>query len=103
METVSAKLVAKECDTCGYVTYVFQLTDKEEQKALKSKLVMCVRFPNWEHRNIDIGNEGYLAYQEIRAGIDKWFNGKDMVPYRYNMIQFIKFVPKPPERHQCIL
>ncbi len=64
---------------------------------------MCVRFPNWEHRNVVVGEIGYLAYQEIRAGLDKWFDGKEMIPYRYNMVQFIKFIKKPPEKRSCTL
>ena len=26
--------------------------------------------------------------------MDKWFDGNDFIPYRYDNIQFIKFIPK---------
>lgn len=101
METVRGKLVAKETDTSGYTTYVFEITDSDDSKRVSSKYVMCVRFPNWEHAKISLGEDGYLAYQEIRAGEDKWFNGTEYIPYRYNMVQFLKFIPyKEPVKHE---
>lgn len=94
--TILASLLAKESDTLGYVTYVFKCLDKEISK--ESKYIMCTRYPNWSHRNIEIGEVGYLNFVEIRAGIDKWFDGKNMIPYNYNNIQFIKFVEKPRKK-----
>lgn len=94
--TVLAKLVAKENDTAGYITYVFECLDKEIIK--DTKYILCTRWPNWEHRKIDIDEVGYLNFVEIRAGIDKWFDGKNMIPYNYNNIQFIKFVKKPEKK-----
>lgn len=65
---------------------------------------MCTRYPNWNHRIIELGEEGFLEFIEIRAGIDKWFNGNDMVPYNYNNIQFIKFIKKPiKQSHEYIM
>lgn len=100
--TVLTCLVAKEVDTLGYVTYVFECLDNNVIEG--SKYIMCTRYPNWNHRKIDIGEVGYLNFVEIRAGIDKWFDGKDMVPYNYNGIQFIKFVRKSePQEHEYIM
>lgn len=100
--TVLACLVAKESDTLGYITYVFECLDKEI--ITETKYIMCTRYPNWNHRNIDIGEIGYLNFIEIRAGIDKWFDGTKMIPYNYNNIQFIKFVQKPQkESHKFIM
>ena len=100
--TVLARLVAKEVDTLGYVTYVFECLDEEVIK--DTRYIMCTRYPNWEHRKIDLDEVGYLNFVEIRAGIDKWFNGKDMIPYNYNNIQFIKFVKKPrSQNHKYIM
>ena len=90
------KLVAKEVDILGYVTYVFE--NLEEDAIKESKYILCTRWPNWEHRKIDIDEVGYLNVVEIRAGIDKWFDGKNMIPYNYNNIQFIKFVKKPEKK-----
>lgn len=91
--TILAKLLASEEDTLGYITYVFLCLDKEIQR--QTKYLMCTRFPNWEHRNLEIGEIGYLTIFEIRAGIDKWFDGNKMVPYNYNNIQFLKFIKNP--------
>ena len=89
---VFAKLVAKERDTLGYITYVFECVDVMVND---SKYVMCTRYPNWDHKAIEIGDTGYLNFIEIRAGIDKWYDGHNMIPYNYNGIQFVKFVQKP--------
>lgn len=91
--TVLAKLVAEEEDIMKYVTYVFEVLDEEYRQ--KAKYIMCTRFPNWQCRKINIDDIGYLEVFEIRAGIDKWFDGSKMIPYNYNNIQFIKFIPKP--------
>lgn len=90
---VLSKLVAKEEDIMKYVTYVFEVLDEEYR--CKTKYIMCTRFPNWQCREIQLGEIGYLEFFEIRAGIDKWFDGSKMIPYNYNNIQFIKFIPKP--------
>ena len=42
LQTVSAKLVAREVDPLGYVTYVFETPD------LESNYLMCVQFKNWD-------------------------------------------------------
>lgn len=100
--TVLACLVAKEIDTLGYITYVFECLD--DNVIENSKYIMCTRYPNWDHRKINIGEIGYLNFVEIRAGIDKWFNGKDMIPYNYNGIQFIKFVKRvESQEHEYIM
>lgn len=87
--TVLAKLVMQEEDILHYITYVFELM---EERINDSKYVMCVRFPNWDHRQLSTGEIGYLDLFEIRAGVDKWYDGNKFVPYNYNNIQFIKFV-----------
>lgn len=91
--TLLTRLIAKEIDTLGYTTYVFECLDKEIIN--DTKYIMCTRYPNWNHRIINIGEVGYLNFSEILAGIDKWFDGEKMIPYNYNGIQFNKFVSKP--------
>lgn len=92
---VLTKLVACHQD-CGYVTYVFERLEKVY--SWKDQYIMCVKFPNWNTKTIAIGDEGYLEYKEIRAGIDKWYDGDNMIPYRYDTIQFLNFVEKPEEK-----
>ena len=74
--TILARLVAKEEDALNYITYVFECLDEEILK--DTKYVMCTRYPNWNHRMIDIDEVGYLNFFEIRAGVDKWFDGEKM-------------------------
>ena len=68
--TILAKLLASEEDTLGYITYVFECLDEDIIK--ETKYIMCVRYPNWDHRKIEIGEVGFLNFLEIRAGMDKW-------------------------------
>lgn len=95
MVTILGELVARHEDFGGYIIYVFKLQDKEEIKRLDSTYLMCTQFPNWDHREIQLGEIGYVAFEEIIAGVSKWFDGERMVSYNYNMIQFIRFIPKP--------
>lgn len=55
---------------------------------------MCIRFKNWEHRNIDIGEIGYLTYREVEEGKDHWYDRdtNTFIPYNYTNLIFIKFV-----------
>ena len=92
--TIFAKLVAERNDN-GYISDVFKCLDKEVAK--ESPYVMCTRFPNWNHRELEIGEIGYLEFVEIKAGDDTWFDGATRIPYRYNMIQFIRFIEQQDE------
>lgn len=92
MITVLAQLVASDTDSFGYITYVFRCLDKMN---MDSPYIMCVRYPNWNHRKINLGEKGFLSFMEVKAGEDKWFDGKDMIPYNYNAIQFLKFIDIP--------
>jgi hypothetical protein len=96
--TILAKLLAYERDLMGYITYVFECLDEEVRK--DTKYIMCVRFPNWNHAPVKIGEIGYLNFREVQGGIDKWFDGNTMVPYRFTDIHFIKFVKKPEKEDQ---
>lgn len=92
-----AKLLSQMRDSFGYTTYGFMLTDTDDVKLLETKYVICVRYPNWNHKQIKNGDIGILHFVEITAGIDKWFDGKGFNPYRYNNWQFMKFIPEQEE------
>lgn len=96
--TIFAKLVAKEEDLLGYVNYVFEVIEEEEVARLGTKYILATRYPNWNHRKIELNEIGYLDFMEIQAGVSKWFDGEKMIPYNYNGIQFNKFIPKPREK-----
>lgn len=94
MITIFSRLRAKLDEGLGYVTYVFE--NLEESK-WDTKYKMVTRCPNWDHRAINVGEEGFLTYEDHIAGNSKWFDGKDFNYYRYTMSQFMKFVAKPNE------
>ena len=89
------KLVAISTDSQDYTTYVFKCL--EDYMIEQSPYIMCTKWPNWNTGIFKIGDVGYLEFVEIRAGIDKWYNGENFVPYCYNNIQFIRFILKPQE------
>lgn len=95
MITIYCKLVAKDINPLGYITYVFESLESTQKDILKTNYLMCVQFPNWDQADIIIGDEGFLNYQIVRGGIDKWFDGNKFIPYRYTNVQFLKFIPKP--------
>lgn len=92
------ELVAKMTDEHDYTTYVFKCL--EEEMIQQTPYIMCTKWRNWDSKEIKLGEIGYLECVEIQAGVDKWFNGKEFVPYSYNNIQFIRFVPKPKEEDE---
>ena len=94
MVTIFSKLRAKLDEGLGYVTYVFE--NLEESK-WNTKYKLFTRCPNWDHRAINIGEEGFLTYEDHIAGDSKWFDGKNFNFYRYTMSQFMKFIAKPVE------
>lgn len=87
--TIYAKLIAM-LDDCGYINYVFKDIEKET-------LIMCTRYPNWNQKQIKLGDEGFLEYKEIIAGETTWYNSSnnDRIPYKYDGLQFVKFIHKP--------
>lgn len=90
--TILAQLEVEYRDYFGYITYVFKCLDGSLKE---SDYVMCTRFPNWNQKDIKLGDKGFLEFKSVVAGIDKWFDGEKMIPYRYNNIQFIKFIELP--------
>lgn len=103
MRTILAKLLETSNDLFGYITYVFEILEEEEIQFSNSKYLMCIRYPNWDHRPLEKGEVGYLKYNEVRAGLDTWYDGKDFIPYKYNDIQFLKFIKKTNNEDECIM
>lgn len=101
-EVIHARLKASEND-CGYITYVFDILDQEQKNRLQAEYIMCVRYPNWEHENIEIGSIGFLSIIEVLAGIDKYYKESEFIPYKYNNVQFIKFVKESKKRIDGII
>jgi hypothetical protein len=91
--TILAKLRAYERDYADYITYVFECLDKSVHDI--TPYVMCTRYPNWNHRDIQIDEIGYLNIEEVKGGVDTYYDGTKQVLYRYDAIRFIKFIELP--------
>ena len=91
--TIHVKFVAESIDFMGYTSYVFE---NLESTNWDNKYIMCVRFPNWNQAFFSIGDIGYLNVRYVEQGIDKWFDGKDLVPYNYDNVIFHVFKHEQP-------
>lgn len=92
MTTIRCQLVASETDCMHYTTYVFKCL--ESNIPFGHHYCMMTRPPNWDHRDINIGEIGYVTYMEVEAGKDTWYcrETNQQIPYNYTNIYFIKFV-----------
>ena len=98
IETLFVELSAVYKDYFGYITYVFKYLDQYDIDHHECKMMCCTRYPNWQTRELQIGDIGYVDIEVVRAGIDTWFDGEKQVPYRNNAKRFIRFVDKPSEK-----
>ena len=101
--TIYCELILAEHDLMGYTTYVFKCL--ENNVPFGHTYTMVTRLPNWNHRELDIGEIGYLTYKEVTAGEDKWYDqtkGK-FIPYNYTNIYFVKFVRKQDNSNKDII
>lgn len=100
--TFRAKLVAKAYDFGGYITYVFE---NVEYSNAYDHYVMCTRFPNWQHADVNIGECGFVTCKEVFAGKDSWYDNEtgSYIPYKYTGIHFLKFIKDNPDNKDIIL
>lgn len=101
--TIKCKLIVKEQDLLDYQTLVFE--NLELNPPFGKHYIMCVRFPNWNHRELTEGEIGFLTYNEVVAGKDSWYdptNGTN-VPYNYSNLIFIKFVKEVDNSEKDII
>ena len=91
--TYKVKFLAENLDCMGYHSYVFENLD---YTSWDNHYIMCVRFPNWEQAQFNIGDVGYLNVRYVEAGIDKWYDGEDFTFYRYTNVIFMKFILEKP-------
>lgn len=92
--TIHAKLVAEQSDGMGYTNYVFEDLEATD---MDFKYVMCVRFPNWDQKTINLEDVGFLNIRYVEGGVDKWFDGEHLVPYKYTNVIFLKFIEEKPK------
>lgn len=94
MKTILVQIEEIAYEPNDYTTYVFRILEDREIKIHNSYYIMCVKFPNWQHRELKEGEIGYLNYKTIEEGITQWYDGSKMNYYNCTTIQFIKFIPK---------
>lgn len=92
-----AKLVDFVNDINDYTNYVFLLLDKDDMRRLDTKYLICIQYPNWNHKIIRIGEEGFLQCEEILSGITEWWDGNKFIHHNYDHFHFIKFIPLKEE------
>ena len=51
--------------------------------------IACIEFPNWTKDSFITGDKGYLTVKYVEQGVDKWFDGKDLIPYNYDNVIFL--------------
>ena len=66
---------------------------------------MVVVFPNWESRIPDIGEIGYLEYDEVEGGVDKYYDRTtcSMNKYNFSNLIFKKFIKKVDSSNKNII
>lgn len=103
MNTLRCKLIAKEKDVYNYQTLVFE--NLESNPPFGHKYLMITRLPNWEHREVEVGELGYVSYKEVCAGKDTWYDSEKQVfiPYNYTNTYFIKFVQEKDNSKKDII
>ena len=99
--TIHCKVLAKEQDM-GYYTLVFKNLDSAP---FGQNYQMITVFPNWESRIPDVGEIGFVTYDQVEAGIDKYFDRLDSTfkVYNYSNLIFIKFIKEADNSKKDII
>ena len=92
--TLHVRFIVASDDGMGYITYVFENLEYQDWRV---QYIMCVRFPNWNQKYFEEGDEGYLTVRYVQEGVDKWYDGTELIPYKYTNIIFLKFIPIKPK------
>lgn len=100
MTTLLAKLEVLQYDG-NYTLYVFRNLESDKWD---NKYILCTRYPRWEHRQLEVGEIGYVSFTVIEAG-EKYYNrltGQNDV-YNFTHIRFDKFIKKPEDEDSITL
>lgn len=100
--TIHAQLLAKEVDFMDYQVLVFKNLDKSQ---FGQNYQLLTVFPNWESRVPDVGERGYVNYDEVTGGIDTYYdrNLDSIVKYNYSNLIFKKFVKEQDNSKKDII
>ena len=72
----------------GYVWHIFKNLEPVNPDIM---YIACIEFPNWTKDSFITGDKGYLTVKYVEQGIDKWFDGKNLIPYNYDNVIFLVF------------
>ena len=84
--TINTQLMAKRVG--NYTVYVFKNLET-------SSYITVTKCPNWNDKEIDVGQEGFLTYRYVRAYVDIWYDkatGSD-VYNQYSGNYYLSFIP----------
>lgn len=91
--TIHCKIVAIQNDN-QYTHIVVEDLSRNYDDDLK--YVTVVKLPNWDSNAFELGEEGYVIFQPVEAGVTRWFNRelRDFEIYNYSNNYFINFIKK---------
>ena len=91
--TIHCKIVAIQNDN-QYTHIVVEDLSRNYDDDLK--YVTVVKLPNWDSNAFELGEEGYVLFKPVEAGVTKWFNRelRDFEIYNYSNNYFINFIKK---------
>ena len=91
--TIHCKIVAIQNDN-QYKHIVVEDLSRNYDDDLK--YVTVVKLPNWDSNAFELGEEGYVLFQPVEAGVTRWFNRelRDFEIYNYSNNYFINFIKK---------
>lgn len=72
----------------GYVWHIFKNLESINPDTM---YIACIEFPNWTKDSFITGDKGYLTVKYVEQGVDKWFDGKNLIPYNYDNVIFLVF------------
>ncbi len=92
--TIHCKLLAKKEGI--YTIYVFQQDD--------NSYIMCTQLPHWGIYNINIGDSGFLTYEEVQAG-ESYFDRDTQTQkvYQFSNTYFKDFIKDQEKTKEIIL
>ena len=77
----------------GYIWHIFKNLESLDPD---TQYIACIEFPNWVKDTFNPGDKGYLTVKYVEQGIDKWFDGKDLISYNYDNVIFHVFKHEQP-------
>ena len=72
----------------GYIWHIFKNLEPTNPDIM---YITCIEFPNWIKDTFNPGDKGYLTVKYVEQGVDKWFDGKNFIPYNCDNVIFLVF------------